>query len=88
MFGASFRRAAISLSARPSHIRLSTSRSRAVRSVKDTPGNFCELMLFTLASFSISVRLNHEASFITSSIADTSSSSVRLRSVMSINTSR
>ncbi|MNV95686.1 hypothetical protein D3C71_1906020 [compost metagenome] len=81
-------RAAISLSARPSQIKPSTSRSRAVKSVKETLGNCGELTFFTLASFSISVRLNHEASFITSSIADTSSSSVRLRSVMSISTSR
>ncbi|MNM89317.1 hypothetical protein D3C81_1015470 [compost metagenome] len=88
MFGASFRRAAISLSARPSQIRPSTSRSRAVSSVRAALGNFGEFTLFTLASFSISVRLNQEASFITSSMAATSSSSVRLRSVMSINTNR
>lgn len=46
------------------------------------------LMLFTLASFSIRVRLNQDASFITSSIAATSSSSERLRSVMFISTSK
>ena len=43
---------------------------------------------FTLASFSIKVWLNQEASCITSSMALTSSSSERLRSVMSMSTSR
>ncbi|MNP53889.1 hypothetical protein D3C76_1484040 [compost metagenome] len=75
------------MSARPSQISPSTSRSRAVSSVNDTLGTWA-LMLFTLANFSIRVRLNQDASFITSSIAATSSSSERLRSVMFISTSR
>ncbi|MNT68238.1 hypothetical protein D3C72_2064510 [compost metagenome] len=88
VLGASFKRAAISLSARPSQISSSTSRSLAVKSVKATLGSCGDLTCFTLASFSISIRLNQEASFITSSMADSISSSVCLRSVMSINTSR